>query len=142
MLEPRIFWGVFGAEAPNRAARAVGNDTAVANGAGPPPRTTSAQFPRHRRGAAVSRPFGRASLTRETGGRGETGRLKPRLQRPEVRLRGLPPSHLCTAPVSVHGSHSRTLALPHFRTHLHPESPLHRTPGAVPSVRLGHTNRS
>jgi hypothetical protein len=30
--------GVFGAEAPNRAARAVGNDTAVANGAGPPPR--------------------------------------------------------------------------------------------------------
>ena len=27
--------GVFGAEAPKRAARAVGNDTAVANGAGP-----------------------------------------------------------------------------------------------------------
>src|SRR3954471_1351795 len=29
--------GVLGAEAPKRAARAVGNDTAVANGAGPAP---------------------------------------------------------------------------------------------------------
>ena len=33
--------GVFGAGAPNRAARAVGNDTAVANRAGPAPRRAS-----------------------------------------------------------------------------------------------------
>ena len=36
--------GVFGAEAPNRAARAVGHDTAVPNGAGPPPRQASARI--------------------------------------------------------------------------------------------------
>ena len=57
------FSGVFGAEAPNRAARAVGNDTAVANGAGPPPRQLPARFGRIRARAAVSRPSGRASLT-------------------------------------------------------------------------------
>jgi hypothetical protein len=33
--------GVFGAETPKRAARAVGHDTAVPNGAGPPPRPAS-----------------------------------------------------------------------------------------------------
>src|SRR4051812_44945023 len=55
--------GVFGAEAPKRAARAVGHDTTVPNRAGPPPRQG---FRRIRGGgarAAASRPSGRASLT-------------------------------------------------------------------------------
>jgi hypothetical protein len=56
--------GVFGAGAPNRAARAVGNDTAVANDAGPPPRNASHRSLGIAAGAAPSRPSGRASLTR------------------------------------------------------------------------------
>jgi len=56
--------GVFGAEAPNRAARAVGNDTTVANRARPPPRRGSMRIRGFCSRAAASRPFGRASLTR------------------------------------------------------------------------------
>src|SRR5262249_16671097 len=55
--------GVFGAETPNRAARAVGNDTAVANGAGPPAAPGFLADAGDGARAAVSRPFGRASLT-------------------------------------------------------------------------------
>src|SRR5262245_38993819 len=55
--------GVFGAETPNRAARAVGHDTAVAHGAGPPPRRAFPRLPGDGARAAVSRPSGRASLT-------------------------------------------------------------------------------
>jgi hypothetical protein len=49
--------------APGRAARAVGNDTAVANRAGPPPRRPSGRSLGRPSGAAPSRPSGRASLT-------------------------------------------------------------------------------
>jgi len=49
--------------APGRAARAVGNDTTVANRAGPPPRPPSARSRRPGARAAASRPSGRASLT-------------------------------------------------------------------------------
>src|SRR3954467_8180029 len=53
--------------APGRAARAVGNDTAVANRAGPPPRHASPRFRDIGAGAAASRPSGRASLTHRGG---------------------------------------------------------------------------
>src|SRR4051812_6018022 len=60
----RVGLGVFGAEAPNRAARAVGNDTAVANRAGPPAARPASPPTRVRRSAPPpSRPSGRASLT-------------------------------------------------------------------------------
>jgi len=49
--------------APGRAARAVGNDTAVANGAGPPPRHVPHRSSGIGARAAASRPSGRASLT-------------------------------------------------------------------------------
>ena len=49
--------------APGRASRAVGNDTAVANGAESPPRHGIVAMGELSAGAAVPRPSGRESLT-------------------------------------------------------------------------------
>jgi len=57
--------GVLGAETPNRAARAVGHDTAVPNRAGPTAARSRRPLDGHLAAGAPprSRPSGRASLT-------------------------------------------------------------------------------
>ena len=54
--------GVFGAEAPNRAARAVGHDTAMPNGAGPAPARQASPRPMARRMRAAAVPALRARI--------------------------------------------------------------------------------